>query len=103
MLRAIAHPRLRGLISIAIVLILFGTIVFIYLEGWSFIDALYFTISTMTTVGFGDLAPTTPISRIVTTIYMLLTVPFLLIAMELIAESVYERMLRRGDEHKVTK
>ncbi|MDP2631615.1 MAG: potassium channel family protein [Candidatus Uhrbacteria bacterium] len=103
MLRAIKHPGFSALISIAIVFILFGAIIFMFLEGWGFVDALYFTVSTMTTVGFGDLVPTTPASKLVATFYMLLTVPFLLISLELITESVHERMIHSKDAKKAKK
>jgi hypothetical protein len=33
------------------------------LEGWSVIDSLYFTTTTLATIGFGDLTPTRPITR----------------------------------------
>lgn len=39
-------------------LLLTGTFVMMALEGWSFVEALYFSTFAMTTVGYGDLAPT---------------------------------------------
>ena len=30
-----------------------GTVVYHYLEGWSWIDSLYFSIITLTTIGYG--------------------------------------------------
>jgi hypothetical protein len=41
----------RGLASV-------GTIVYNFLEDWSWVDSLYFATVAVTTVGFGDLVPT---------------------------------------------
>ena len=38
------------------------------LEGWSVIDSLYFTTTTLATIGFGDLTPTRPITRALTSV-----------------------------------
>jgi voltage-gated potassium channel len=51
--------------------LLVGTITYHYLEGWSLIDALYFSVITLATVGYGDLTPTTPIAKIFTIIYVI--------------------------------
>jgi voltage-gated potassium channel Kch len=51
--------------------LLVGTIAFHYLEGWSFLDALYFSVITLATVGYGDLTPTTPIAKIFTIVYVI--------------------------------
>ncbi len=40
-----------------------GTLVYTLLEGWSLLDALYATIITITTVGYGDVAPKSPEGR----------------------------------------
>jgi len=42
-----------------------------FLEGWSPIDALYFSVVTLATVGFGDLHPTTDAAKLFTVIYIL--------------------------------
>ena len=79
-----------------------GTIVFHFLEGWSFVDSFYFVSITATTVGYGDLTPTHPLSKMITVIYALSIVPFVLYVSSLIAEHqthhVYHKL--RGMEQK---
>ncbi|KAG0352915.1 hypothetical protein BGZ54_002514 [Gamsiella multidivaricata] len=36
-----------------------GALIFIYLEHWTFLDALFFVMVTITTIGFGDRTPAT--------------------------------------------
>lgn len=70
---------------------------FMYLEGWHFIDALYYTVATITTVGYGDFVPTHLLSRIIAVIYMVLTIPFVLISMGVVADSVYQYRKEQED------
>ena len=48
------------------VLVIISSYYFVMAEGWSGVDAFYFTVSTITTVGYGDIVPTTPATKIVT-------------------------------------
>jgi voltage-gated potassium channel len=40
-----------------------GTGGYVLIEGWSFTDALYMTIITMTTIGYGETQPLSPVGR----------------------------------------
>ncbi|MFL6069832.1 MAG: potassium channel family protein [Actinomycetes bacterium] len=48
-----------------------------YSEPLSRLDALYFTVTTLATVGFGDITPTAPATRAFTTLQILLGVALL--------------------------
>lgn len=51
-LRWVIPPRLIAPILVPAVLLLLGTLGYRLLEGWSWFDALYMTVITLTTVGF---------------------------------------------------
>ena len=51
-----------------------GTVLFHFLEPFTWIQAFYFSVSTMTTVGYGDLAPSNDFTRLAVSIYILITV-----------------------------
>jgi voltage-gated potassium channel Kch len=77
--RAIWHgvrddDEFRGLVFILITLLAGSTYFYWQTEGWSIIDSLYFSVMTMSTIGYGDFAPTTDISKIFTIIFSLLSI-----------------------------
>jgi uncharacterized membrane protein YciS (DUF1049 family) len=59
-------------LSISTLLVLAnGMIVYHFVEGWRWLDSLYFSVITLTTVGYGDLSPQTDFGKIFTIIYIL--------------------------------
>lgn len=64
----------RALTILLATLLVGATLFYVNHEGWSVVDALYFSVMTMSTIGYGDLVPTTPISKIFTIIFTFLGV-----------------------------
>ena len=64
-------PETKALPFVAAALVVTGTIFYWRYEDWSIIEALYFSIVTLTTVGYGDLHPTSTGTQIFTIFYIL--------------------------------
>ena len=64
-------PETKALPVVAGALVLTGTLFYWRFEDWTIIEALYFCIVTLTTVGYGDLSPTSAGTQIFTIVYIL--------------------------------
>jgi len=62
-------PKTRPIFIYATVIVLVGAAIYHWLEGWDWLDSLYFVVITLTTIGYGDFTPTTPLTKIVTIFY----------------------------------
>ena len=60
----------RTLLALVVSLLVSGTTFFTLVEGWSVLDSFYFSVTTLTTVGFGDPAPATAAGKIFTILYI---------------------------------
>jgi len=58
------HRRLQIFLALFLLVATIGTVGFMHLENLSFAEAFYFNIVTMSTVGYGDIHPTSEASRL---------------------------------------
>ena len=61
----------RVALGLAVVLVGLATVVYRIGEDWSWVDSFYFSVVAVTTVGFGDLSPTTDVTKLFTVFYVL--------------------------------
>ena len=47
-----------------------GSVFYHFVEGWSWIDSMYFSFISLTTVGFGDITPNTDLGKVFTIFYL---------------------------------
>ena len=68
----IRDRQYRDLVITTLIIISLGTVVYHYLEGWSWLDSLYFSVITLTTIGYGDFSPQTSGGKLFTMFYIIL-------------------------------
>jgi voltage-gated potassium channel len=61
----------------------------------SVVDAFYFSVTTLTTVGLGDLSPTTAISKLFTVVYIFAGLSIVLGFIEILAKETFRRQAGR--------
>lgn len=71
MRHAFAAPEVRGLMTLTFAQIGLATAVYRWAEEWSWLDAFYFSVITIATVGYGDFAPQSAFGKLFTVFYIL--------------------------------
>ena len=82
LLDLLSDRRARPIFIYAGINVVIGTILYRWLEGWEWLDSLYFVIITLTTIGFGDFTPTQPITKVLTIFYGLNGIAILLMLLD---------------------
>jgi len=92
--------RFRVLLLVLIIVVIAGVFGFSLLEGLSLFDALYLTIVTVATVGYGDLHPTTTAAKILAMLLILAGVGTFVAA----AANAFEMIIsRREKQNRINK
>jgi voltage-gated potassium channel len=87
--------KLKIALFILLTVFVVGTVGYHSIEGWSFVDSFYFTITTLSTVGYGDFVPKSQTGKLFTVIVIIFGVGTMLYSFGLISETVIEGRLRR--------
>ena len=74
-----------GIFVMAVAVVVYS-VIFMYIEGLGLIDALYFSIVTISTVGYGDYVPKTELGKLISSLYILVGVGIGLYVMGNISE-----------------
>jgi len=97
--RSFRDPQFRALLLLYGALLLVGTAFYVRTEGWSVLDALYFSVVTLATVGYGDFAPRTAVGKVFTIVYILIGAGvFVVLAAELAVGVIRLGDAREGDQ-----
>ena len=89
----VSKRDLKTLNAVLVVLfwIFMGTGFFYMVEDWTLIDSFYFSVSTLTTVGYGDITPTSQFSRLFTALYILFGVGIVLASLGIVGREFLQK------------
>jgi voltage-gated potassium channel len=88
----------RSLAYLVLIILASGTIFYSSVEKWSVVDALYFSGTTLTTVGLGDLAPTTTLGKLFTVLYIFVGIGLIAGFITTLAKETFASERRRRGE-----
>ena len=97
----IQNERTRGIGIALLGLLATGTVFYSLVEKWSPLDALYFSVISLATVGYGDLTPTTSLGKLFTIFFVLAGVGVLVLFVSEVARETISRTEGRVEERKV--
>jgi voltage-gated potassium channel len=86
----------RTLLALVVSLLVSGMVFFTLAEGWSVLDSFYFSVTTLTTVCFGDPAPATAAGKIFTILYIFVGLGVIGGFINVLAKDTFARQRRRA-------
>lgn len=98
MLDVIRDQDSRPVLVYALLTLLLGMVAYHFLEGWSYLDSLYFSVISLATIGYGDFTPTTEIGRAFTIVYVINGIVILLALFDRIRLVRAQRLEIRPDD-----
>ena len=96
----------RAILFLLTMLLIGATYFYWHVEGWSVIDSLYFSVMTMSTIGYGDLVPTTTISKLFTIMFAVLSIgAFVAVVSKLVKITLQHKkqLKQKHQQHKTNK
>ena len=96
----IRQENTRGIGIALLGLLATGTIFYTLVEGWDPLDALYFSVISLATVGYGDLTPETRLGKAFTIFFVLAGVGVLVVFVSEVARQTIRRTEERVGERE---
>jgi voltage-gated potassium channel Kch len=71
--------------------VVLGGIIYSHFEKWSFFDAVYFSVVTLTTIGYGDLYPVTFVGKLFTIFYVFIGIGLIFLFINKVASNAIKK------------
>ncbi len=91
--------RRRIFIGSVVTWLAIGTVFYHFVEHWTYATSFYFSAVSLTTVGYGDLYPTTEFSRLFTAFYVLGGTAIVVAALGIIGAEMLEKRVEKKTSH----
>ncbi len=85
---ALTDKSVQAVLAVTIAIILWASVFYHFAEGWSWLDSIYFSVVTISTVGFGDFSPETAAGKIFTIFYIIIGLGVFVTAATTIADAI---------------
>tara|TARA_R110002072_G_scaffold108026_2_gene234678 strand:+ start:81947 stop:82957 length:1011 start_codon:yes stop_codon:yes gene_type:complete len=103
-MRRIFHSKILGSLFLLVFVFLAGVVGYRMISGYTWVDALYMTVITITTVGFGEVQPLSDTEKIFTSLFILSSIFIVGYAISVITEYLLNKNnignLREKKVHK---
>ncbi|HQZ14266.1 MAG TPA: potassium channel family protein [Acidimicrobiia bacterium] len=90
--------RFRLLAFITALVLLVGTVFYSVVEDLRWLDALYFSVTSLLTVGYGDISPKSDLGKFFTIFYLLIGVGILATFANIVLKSAVAKQKIRREE-----
>ena len=91
-------PHVQAPFALLLSIVIIGTVFYRLVEGWDVLDALYFSIVTLATVGYGDFTPHTAPGKIFTMVYIIVGIGLLAAFAQAVGRRWVDRRIRKITE-----
>ena len=85
---ALSDQSVKGTLIFALGMVFWAAAVYHFVEGWTWLDSIYFSVVTISTVGYGDFSPETVAGKIFTVFYVVIGLGIFVTAVTTVAKSI---------------
>jgi len=91
----------RPIVIVFLAVVMTSTIFFHFVESWRWLDSFYFTIVTMSTVGYGNFVPATDLGKIGNIVLIFVGIGiFTVVATQVVRRYGIKRLEKEESKHK---